>query len=44
MQRYLTMDVIIPYVLWITLIGFSLDWVLKWTLTTFYRWYCETTK
>lgn len=44
MQRYLAMDVIIPYVLWITLIGFALDWVFKWTLTTFFRWYCETSK
>ena len=29
MRRYLAMDVIIPYVAWITLIGFSTDWLLR---------------
>jgi NitT/TauT family transport system permease protein len=28
-RRYMAMDVIIPYVLWITLIAFTLDYVLK---------------
>jgi NitT/TauT family transport system permease protein len=28
-RRYLSMDVIIPYVLWITLIGFTFDFILK---------------
>ena len=28
-RRYLAMDVILPYVVWITLLAFSMDWVLK---------------
>src|SRR5688572_14822260 len=28
-RRYLAMDVIIPYVAWITLIAFSMDWALR---------------
>ena len=28
-RRYLSMDVIIPYVAWITLLAFLLDWVLR---------------
>jgi NitT/TauT family transport system permease protein len=44
MQRYLAMDVIIPYVIWITLIGFALDKILKTILETGYGWYVETTK
>ncbi len=42
MQRYLAMDVIIPYVLWITLLGFACDKALKTILDTRYRWYVET--
>ncbi len=38
-RRYLAMDVIIPYVLWITFIGFTLDWSLKRILQWRYRWY-----
>lgn len=38
-RRYLAMDVIIPYVLWITLLGFSIDWSLRWILRRHYRWY-----
>jgi NitT/TauT family transport system permease protein len=28
MRRYLAMDIILPYVVWITLIAFILDWLL----------------
>jgi NitT/TauT family transport system permease protein len=38
-RRYLAMDVIIPYVLWITFLGFSLDWSLRQMLKRRYRWY-----
>jgi len=37
-RRYLAMDVIIPYVLWITFIGFCLDWLLRFSVSRF-RWY-----
>jgi NitT/TauT family transport system permease protein len=29
-RRYLAMDVILPYVVWITLLAFLTDWLLKW--------------
>ena len=38
-RRYLAMDVIIPYVLWITLLGFSIDWLLKQWVAWRYSWY-----
>ena len=38
-RRYLAMDVIIPYVLWITFIGFSIDWLLRRVLKRRYPWY-----
>lgn len=38
-RRYLSMDVIIPYVLWITLIGFVIDYALQLIIRTRYRWY-----
>jgi len=28
-RRYLAMDVILPYVIWITLLAFTMDWALK---------------
>ena len=28
-RRYLAMDVILPYVLWITLLAFLMDWSLR---------------
>jgi NitT/TauT family transport system permease protein len=30
LRRYLAMDVILPYVAWITLLAFMLDWALAW--------------
>lgn len=38
-RRYLAMDVIIPYVLWITFLGFAVDWLLRQVLKRRYRWY-----
>jgi NitT/TauT family transport system permease protein len=38
-RRYLAMDIIIPYVLWITLLGFLLDWLLRKFITRKYAWY-----
>ena len=38
-RRYLSMDVIIPYVTWITLLGFSIDYSLKLIIQKRYRWY-----
>ena len=38
-RRYLAMDIIIPYVAWITLIGFLLDWALRVLARRLYPWY-----
>jgi NitT/TauT family transport system permease protein len=38
-RRYLAMDIIIPYVLWITCLGFSLDWLLKTLVARRFKWY-----
>ncbi len=38
-RRYLAMDVIIPYVLWITLLGFLMDLALRYLLKWRYKWY-----
>ncbi len=38
-RRYLAMDVILPYVLWITFIGFTMDFLLRQALRFFYPWY-----
>lgn len=38
-MRYLGMNVIIPYVLWITLLAFLLDRSLNYVLNKKYRWY-----
>ncbi len=38
-RRYLAMDVILPYVLWITLLGFAIDWLLRTVLARAYPWY-----
>ncbi len=40
-RRYLAMDTIIPYVLWIVLIGFTVDWLLRKTVQWRYSWYLE---
>jgi NitT/TauT family transport system permease protein len=38
-RRYLAMDVIIPYVLWITLLGFGFDWLLRLATRRLFPWY-----
>jgi NitT/TauT family transport system permease protein len=38
-RRYMGMDTIIPYVLWITIIAFTIDYLLKQVLNTKYKWY-----
>jgi NitT/TauT family transport system permease protein len=38
-RRYLAMDVIIPYVVWITLIGFLVDLSLIYLVKGAFRWY-----
>jgi NitT/TauT family transport system permease protein len=38
-RRYLSMDVILPYVAWITLLGFMFDWLLRRWLSLQFQWY-----
>jgi NitT/TauT family transport system permease protein len=38
-RRYLSMDVIIPYVIWITFLGFTIDYTLKLIIKYRYAWY-----
>ena len=38
-RRYLSMDVILPYVLWITALGFAADWLLRRLIAWRFRWY-----
>ena len=37
-RRYLAMDVILPYVIWITLLAFSMDWILKLLRSRVFCW------
>lgn len=37
-RRYLAMDVILPYVAWITLLAFSMDWLLRLTRARLFPW------
>jgi len=37
-RRYLSMDVILPYVAWITLLAFLFDWLLRVISRRLYRW------
>lgn len=37
-RRYLSMDIIIPYVIWIALLAIAIDLLLKRTSRTFYPW------
>jgi hypothetical protein len=32
------MDIIIPYVLWMTLLLFLTDWCIQWVIRTRYVW------
>lgn len=38
-RRYLSMDIIIPYVIWITFLGFSIDYTLQLIIKKKYPWY-----
>ncbi|MFO7910425.1 MAG: ABC transporter permease subunit [Halomonas sp.] len=38
-RRYLSMDIILPYVAWITLLAFLLDQLLAWTSRLAFPWY-----
>lgn len=38
-RRYLAMDVILPYVLWITLLGYLMDFLLRGLLRWGFPWY-----
>ncbi len=40
-RRYLAMDIILPYVLWITMIGITIDLLLKLAIKRFFPWYEE---
>jgi NitT/TauT family transport system permease protein len=37
-RRYLAMDVILPYVVWITLLAFTMDWALKMLRSRAFPW------
>lgn len=37
-RRYMSMDVILPYVAWITLLAFLLDWLLASASRKFFKW------
>jgi NitT/TauT family transport system permease protein len=41
-RRYLSMDVILPYVAWIVLLGFTFDWLLRTLVAKRYGWYLVT--
>lgn len=38
-RRYLSMDVILPYVVWITLLAFAIDWILRFISVRMFPWY-----
>ncbi|MBU0500351.1 MAG: ABC transporter permease subunit [Gammaproteobacteria bacterium] len=40
-RRYLAMDVILPYVLWITLLGYGMDLLLRYLLRWGFPWYID---
>src|SRR5207249_8435696 len=37
-RRYLAMDVILPYVIWITFLAFTMDWILKVLRSRIFPW------
>lgn len=42
LRRYLAMDVILPYVAWITLLAFIFDWVLRVLQARAFPWFAGT--
>jgi NitT/TauT family transport system permease protein len=43
-RRFTNMDIIIPYVLWITILGFTIDMILRLVNKVAFRWYEESTQ
>jgi NitT/TauT family transport system permease protein len=43
-RRYMSMDVILPYVAWITLLAFLIDWLLAKTSRICFPWHYPTAK
>ncbi len=43
-RRYMAMDIIIPYVLWITFLGYMMDLILRLIIKWRYSWYVEMRK
>jgi len=41
-RRYLSMDIIVPYVLWITVLGFAMDYALRMLLKWRYAWFQQS--
>ncbi|BEU03485.1 ABC transporter permease [Agarivorans sp. OAG1] len=41
-RRYLAMDVILPYVLWISVLAFVMDWLLRKLSVHAFSWYHKT--
>jgi NitT/TauT family transport system permease protein len=41
LRRYLAMDTILPYVAWITLLAFMLDFALRWLQRKAYPWFAQ---
>ena len=41
LRRHMGMDVIVPYVLWVALLLFLVDWVMRWINRTIYPWFRE---
>ena len=39
--RYLAMDVILPYVIWITILAFVIDYLLKHLSRRAFKWQAE---
>jgi NitT/TauT family transport system permease protein len=37
-RRYLAMDVILPYVIWITLLAYTMDWLLRMARAKLFPW------
>jgi len=42
LRRYLAMDVILPYVAWITVLAFTFDWALRVLQTRAFPWFAGT--
>lgn len=40
-RRYMSMDVILPYVAWITLLAFAIDWLLLKTSRKLFAWHYQ---